>query len=627
METFEQLTRTISSNLAASEPSAGGAEIAQVILATGLITGAFGALAILGLRHRSGKSDKLARASAACQRFTGLPQWGALPLVLATASLITALYGMYWDISLHIDNGRDAGPLANIAHYPILLGLMGVLAAGWLAIILPRDGERPGPKPIHLGGDWYAPVGGVLIFACGGFSLAGFPLDDVWHRLFGQDVTLWGPTHLMLLGGAAMTLVGQAVLMTEARWSQHNDPAVEKPDAAMETMLTIRRIALAGGLLIGVSIFHAEFDFGVPQFRMVFHPMLLALAAGFALTTARLWIGRGGALGAVLFFLVVRGLLSVFVGPLMGQTTPMLGLFVVEALAIEALAFAAGTDRPLRFGAIAGVLAGTVGFAAEWGWSQLVMPIPWTSDILPEGVLMATAAGVAGGLLAGLLVAGIRMELPRPAVARGIYAGCMAVLVALIANGLVMGAPKDSTATVSVEEASSGGGREGIVTARFSDDSLAEDASWVNVTSWQGGGLEINELERRGEGTWSTDEAVPLYGDWKSMLRVHNGRDLSAVPVFLPEDRAIPAEEVPAPIGAPVTRELVEDKLVLQREVKTDTPSWLTSAAVGFVGMLYLTFLTLVAWGVGRVGREGEAGTAPEKRREGRGVAPRAKPA
>ena len=49
--------------------------------------------------------------------------------------------------------------------------------------------------------------------ACGAFALAGFPLDDVWHRLFGQDVTLWGPTHLMLIGGAGMTLIGQAVLL------------------------------------------------------------------------------------------------------------------------------------------------------------------------------------------------------------------------------------------------------------------------------------------------------------------------------------------------------------------------------------------------------------------------------
>ena len=102
----------------------------------------------------------------------GLPGWAALPIGLATVSLITALFGMYWDISIHIDEGRDAGPLANLAHYPILLGLMGDARRG-LARDLPPQGRRaPGPAPIHLGGDWYAPVGGVLIFLCGGFSLA-----------------------------------------------------------------------------------------------------------------------------------------------------------------------------------------------------------------------------------------------------------------------------------------------------------------------------------------------------------------------------------------------------------------------------------------------------------------------
>ena len=136
---------------------------------------------------------------------------------------------MYWDISIHIDNGRDAGPLANIAHYPILLGLMGIFAAGWLAIFLPPKGTRPGPAPIRLSREWYAPVGGVLLFACGGFSLAGFPLDDVWHRIFGQDVTLWGPTHLMLLGGAAMTLIGQGILLNEGLWTRKQENPDELP--------------------------------------------------------------------------------------------------------------------------------------------------------------------------------------------------------------------------------------------------------------------------------------------------------------------------------------------------------------------------------------------------------------
>ena len=56
--------------------------------------------------------------------------------------------------------------------------------------------------------------------AAGGFALIGFPLDDVWHRLFGQDVTLWGPTHLMLIGGASISLIGQGILLAEGTRSR-----------------------------------------------------------------------------------------------------------------------------------------------------------------------------------------------------------------------------------------------------------------------------------------------------------------------------------------------------------------------------------------------------------------------
>src|SRR3712207_7513018 len=52
----------------------------------------------------------------------------ALPI--SAIALQVALLGMYWDIALHIDQGRDEGPLANPAHYLILFGLYGVFAAG-----------------------------------------------------------------------------------------------------------------------------------------------------------------------------------------------------------------------------------------------------------------------------------------------------------------------------------------------------------------------------------------------------------------------------------------------------------------------------------------------------------------
>jgi len=173
-----------------------------------------GLLLWLGMGHRSGRVPLLGRAAAFSERVSGLPGWTALPAGLATGSLIVAVFGMYWDISLLIANGRDEGPLANPAHYFILGGLFGVFSSGFLSMCLPL--EKPSRIAVKLADGWYAPLGGVLIAAAGAFSLIGFPLDDVWHRLFGQDVTLWGPTHLMLIGGAAMTLVGLAVLFVEA---------------------------------------------------------------------------------------------------------------------------------------------------------------------------------------------------------------------------------------------------------------------------------------------------------------------------------------------------------------------------------------------------------------------------
>ncbi len=583
--------------LAQGDPSAGGAALGQVVLATALVTAILGGLAVLVARHRAGRVTLLGRAAVVSGRVAGLPGWAALPSLIAAGSLICALFGMYWDISLHIDEGRDEGPLANPAHYPILFGLIGVFVAGWLAVALPR-GERPGPAPIRLAPGWYAPVGGVLIAVCGAFALLGFPLDDLWHRLFGQDVTLWGPTHLMMLGGAAMTLVGQAVLLREGMWERR----ARSGDRSNPPLVTqVRRVALMAGLLLGLSIFQAEFDFGVPQFRMVFQPMLIALAAGFALVAGRVWIGRGGALAAVTIFLAVRGVIALIVGPVIGETSPVLPLYLGEALCIELAGLVLGRDRPLALGVAGGALAGTAGFASEWAWASAVMPLPWTDGLLPEGLAFAAIAGIGGGVLGGLLGAGLRGGLPSPPVARGALAASFVALGALTAIGLSTTVPPQARATIEFTETTPAPGREAVVEARVSPPALAEDAAWANVTSWQGGGLVVSELERVGADRWRSIEPVPVHGDWKATLRIQSGSDLVGVPIYMPEDTAIPAAGVAARDGA--TREFVADKELLQREVKDDVPRWLWTAASGGVLALYLAFLVTLAWGVGRVGR------------------------
>ena len=442
--------------------------------------------------------------------------------------------------------------------------------------------------------------------SCGAFALAGFPLDDFWHRLFGQDVTLWGPTHLMLIGGAGMTLIGQAVLVEEGLRARRAAGAAE--GGWIGRFAVLRQVALMGGLLIGLSTFQAEFDFGVPQFRAVYQPALIALAAGVALVAARIWIGRGGALGAAVFFLVVRGTVALLVGPVFGETTPSMPLYLGEALAVEAAALVIGRRRPLLLGAIGGFLAGSVGFATEWGWTQVAMKLPWEPAILPEALIAAAIAGTAGGVLGGLTGAALRGELPRPAIAR-LSAGVAAlVLVLVIANGLYETTPPQVRAELAVEPAGERGW--GDVTVRLDPADAADDAAWLSVTSWQGGGLVVDRLRRGSDGSWRTREPVPVAGAWKTTLRLHEGRAVFGAPIWLPEDPAIPVAAIALP-RAGEARGLVPDRTLLQRELEGDIPGWLWGGASALVLALALGFLGTLAWGLGRVARHAQEPDAP----------------
>jgi hypothetical protein len=591
--------------LAAASPAAanpaGGAALDQIAIATGMasIATAFLMLGIFG--YRNGKGKTLRRLAAFSERATGLPAWAALPAGLAGGSLLVALLGMYWDISLHIDQGRDPGPLANPAHYLILIGLYGVFAAGCLALALPE--EKPGPAAIKITRDWYVPVGGVLTAACGGFALLGFPLDDMWHRLFGQDVTLWGPTHLMLFGGAGLTLIGQAILLAEGmRFRGITTDRLRDS----QFLVASRRVGLMGGLLIGLSTFQGEFDFGVPQFRMVFHPMLIALSAGMALTAGRIWIGKGGALATALMFVVVRGAISLIVGDVFGESAPAMPLYLAEALCIEAIALATGREKPILLGVLGGLAAGTVGLAAEWLWIGATFPLVWSDGIVPEALIVAPIAGVAGGVLGGLLGAGLRFKLPSQNVARPATIGALVAIAALTAFGLSTTAPTGQTATVALHD---GGGdaahRHVIGTVKLTPRDVADDAAWVTVTSWQDGGMKVDRLERISQGVYRFRTPAPAYGDWKTVLRVQNGRTIMGIPIYMPADAAIPGAKL-VPATANFTRTFVSDHELLQRERKDDIPGWLWTAACLLVLALSLMFMASLAWGVARVARTGD---------------------
>jgi hypothetical protein len=457
--------------------------------------------------------------------------------------------------------------------------------------------------------------------------------------MFGQDVTLWGPTHLIMLSGGLLTLVGVTLLFEEGvRTSGEKrigrvsvaagngtangsakvpTPLARLADAIPAIPLWPTRALIAGGFLAGLTIYQGEFDYGVPQFELVLQPLMIAGSAALALVAARLWLGRGGALGAVAWYLLIRGAVWLIVGPILGRTHPAMPLYIPEALVIEAVAFAL-VRRPLIFGPVAGLAAGLIGFFAEWPWVNTVFAIHWNTNLLPEGPVIATIAGLAGGTIGALFALALKRQLPEhtrlvPALA----VGSLVAIMGCFAFGLADNTPSGDSARITLTQVQPPPNREVIATVRFNPPNVTNGASWVREIAWQGGGLVGAPLTQIAPGVWRTPQPLPVYGKWKSALRIENGHTLLGVPIYARPDPAIPDAGVPAPPS--FTRSLENDRVLLQRERKRDVPGWLWMGASLIVLVLGLAFLTVLAIMLARYSRSAhEDPPEPRKPRPGR---------
>lgn len=593
----------------ASDPitaPAGGAELGQVIglsIAASLVTAV---LLVIAWAHRTHRIDWFQKIGDRLGAKYGEPGWSTIPTLFVGSSLIVALLGFMWDVSLHAGRGRDAGPLANPAHYLILYGLFALFIAGMSAVVFPRDGEKPGVAAVRITRSWYAPVSGIFIAACGLYALIGFPLDDVWHRLFGQDVTLWGPTHLMLIGGAGLSTAGIILLHREAEVSmKQNGKALPK------WLSTILVSVAFGALLIGLSVFQGEFDFGIAQFRMVLQPMLIVAAAGIPLVAARLYVGPGAAIAAAVFFLLMRGIISFIVTDVMGEAHHVFPLYFGSAVLIELLAFTRLKDRPLVFGAVGGLLIGTAGLVIEGLWVASVFQFPWTQDMWAEGLLMAVPVAVASGLCGALFALGLQGRLPAQNIARTIIVGSVLATALAVGNGLHATVPKNASADFALTPTGTADFPEVIASVTITPADLVDDhPTWVQITAWQGGGPGVvtDRLRRTGQNTWQSTKPVPVGGNWKTLLRVQDRRILAGVPIFLPADAPLDVQEVPA--SATFSRKFVPESHILQRERKTDTPGWLWGVANMVVLLCSLGIILGISVAVSRVARKIEENEA-----------------
>jgi hypothetical protein len=170
-------------------------------------------------------------------------------------------------------------------------------------------------------------------------------------------------------------------------------------------------------------------------------------------------------------------------------------------------------------------------------------------------------------------------------------------------------------------------GRVATGTVQLDPPDAANDAYWFNATSWQGkdGPAHIDTLDEIGPGVYRITKPIPVDGTWKTTLRLHKGRELAGLPIFLPADPAIPVSEVP--VLAHGSRTFVLDHKNLQREQKPDVPGWLTLVAYLGVGAISLALIVVVGWGLARLEHFGGRPRGETRRRAPSGARrPRRRP-
>jgi hypothetical protein len=164
--------------------------------------------------------------------------WGLL-LAKAFAGI-----GVGWDIRWHIVIGRDSFWIA--PHVMTYTGVVIVTALSLGVLVMETRAARRGQAPqdsLRIGGlvgsrGYHLAWWGIAL------TILAAPIDDLWHRLFGIDVTLWSPPHLLGLAGAQINSIACLLIAREA-W-----PAGAR---SRTIALTVAGLLLFSGFQTGVE--------------------------------------------------------------------------------------------------------------------------------------------------------------------------------------------------------------------------------------------------------------------------------------------------------------------------------------------------------------------------------------
>ncbi len=333
--------------------------------------------------------------------------------------------GTSWDIQWHTFIGRDRTLIP--PHIIMLLGitLCGVVALATVLIetFWAHRNEQVARTSTQFADAFHAPLGAYIAGFGALDSAIGFPLDSYWHSLYGIDVQIWAPFHVMIIAGIVVVALGAVYMLASTVHLAERDAA-----------RVARRWGYAG-ILIALAVmlstltfllFDAYGDMGTVAIGPVTINVFTALAALFGLYTfivaARALPWRWAATSVVAVSFVFVTIVWFYVPP---ATTLLLTLEQLSYRRGGAHPPVVTIDWPIIF-IVAAVIFDLVNYQARkrhWSTRRLLavvagitlvgfLPMPLIFPLYPAlvvsrigvvGSIITLLVGYAGGYIGGWL--------------------------------------------------------------------------------------------------------------------------------------------------------------------------------------------------------------------------------
>jgi hypothetical protein len=246
-----------------------------------------------------------------------------LRLVLGLTALLGAiifLEGTSWDIQWHSYIGRDRTLIP--PHLMMLSGVTLSGISGLLTVLIESWWARRNTIIAQCSSGFAeifsGPLGAYIVGFTALTAAVAFPLDAYWHTLYGIDVAIWAPFHVMFVASMGIVALGAAYMLSSAAHLAARIGTAgigTRRAATLGVVLALATVLSLFTLLLFDALARKNYiNLGFMSINVF--PLLSGMLVAFTLVAAAYAIPwRWAATSVSACYLLLAGIMAVFVQP------------------------------------------------------------------------------------------------------------------------------------------------------------------------------------------------------------------------------------------------------------------------------------------------------------------------